>query len=221
MISSRFIRALGMILAIGFSQVAFGLTVNVDFEGNYPNDTTYSGDNGILSSSGGTVWNSIPDTVDTLNLLDEFGNSTGIGVTWTTLMNYSATSGATNSLQDSGTINHFDIIGLNPNQTYQLAVYADGNSGGSVTDDTGIAMGFYSSTPTYTMPGAPGQDYTVLTDLIPTLLYGNTYGIRLDGFDGSVLGFQIKTVPIPAAFWLLGSGLLGLLGLNRRNKTVS
>jgi hypothetical protein len=221
MLSSRFIRVLYMILAISFSQVAFGLTVNGDLEGNPSTDTTYSGDNGILSSSGGTVWNSIPNAIDTLGLLDEFGNSTGIGVVWTTFGSYNVLTGATNALQDSGTINHFDIVGLNQNLKYQLAIYADSYSGGSVTDDTGTFGGLWADLPTFTMPGASGHDYTVYTDLIPTLLYGNTYGIRLDDFDGSVLGFQIKTVPIPAAFWLLGSGLLGLFGLNRRNKTAS
>jgi len=30
---------------------------------------------------------------------------------------------------------------------------------------------------------------------------------------------EIETVPIPAAAWLFGSGLLGLVGIARRKKT--
>ena len=35
-------------------------------------------------------------------------------------------------------------------------------------------------------------------------------------FEDSTLRIDISTVPIPAAAWLLGSGLLGLLALRRR-----
>jgi hypothetical protein len=44
-------------------------------------------------------------------------------------------------------------------------------------------------------------------------------------FDGPFLGFtsvvnmQISQVPVPAAVWLFGSGLLGLIGIVRRKKT--
>jgi hypothetical protein len=44
-----------------------------------------------------------------------------------------------------------------------------------------------------------------------------------DGFvaDGSIeyLDTEINTVPIPAAAWLFGSGLLGIIGIARRKKT--
>ena len=46
-----------------------------------------------------------------------------------------------------------------------------------------------------------------------------------DGFDdggnqvsGTWTGFQMTPVPVPAAVWLFGSGLLGLVGLARRKK---
>jgi hypothetical protein len=202
--------------------VAFGITVNGDIEGTL-SYVTYSGDDGVLSSPGGTTWNSIPHFVDTPNLLDEFNNATGIGVTWTG----SDTSGpatdpsATNDLQDSGSYGPgFDITGLQSGGTYDLAIYAMRNAGGCVTDASGRTCGFWTigGLPTYALPGVEGQDYALFTDLVPFDLGGGVMGIRLDGFDGAVSGFQLAAIPLPAALWLFGSGLIGLIGLAKRKK---
>jgi len=37
--------------------------------------------------------------------------------------------------------------------------------------------------------------------------------------DGTVLAVDIKVVPVPAAVWLFGSGLLGLVGIARRRRS--
>ncbi len=224
MINSRIIRLLYMILAVCYGQAAFALTVNGDIEGNPPSDATYVGDDGILSSPGGTVWNSVPDYVNTTGLLDEFGNPTGVGVIWTgTNFGPAIDPAATNSLQDSGTWGSgFDITGLNPNLTYDLSIYAMMNAGGRVTDAVSSSWDFWTTAgpPTYAMPGVIGQDYALYTGLVPFDLGMGVYGIRLSNFDGAVTGFQIRAVPLPAAVWLFGSGLLGLLGLSRRKKLV-
>jgi len=39
--------------------------------------------------------------------------------------------------------------------------------------------------------------------------------------DGTVLSVDIKVVPVPAAVWLFGSGLLGLVGVARRKALVA
>ena len=39
------------------------------------------------------------------------------------------------------------------------------------------------------------------------------------GFSTGEFGVKVETVPIPAAVWLLGGGLLGLVGLRRRFKS--
>ena len=220
----RFNKLLGvtsLVLAAFYGQVAFGMTVNGDIEGG-SSDATYSGDDGVLSSSGGTTWNSIPHFVDTPNLLDEFGNATGIGVTWSGFDFGPATDPLSgNDLQDSGTFGEgFDITGLQSGLTFDLAIYAMRNAGGCVTDASGTMCGFWTSGPTYALPGVEGQDYALFTDLVPFDLGGGVMGIRLGGFDGSVTGFQLAAIPLPAALWLFGSGLLGLVGIARRKKAA-
>ena len=46
--------------------------------------------------------------------------------------------------------------------------------------------------------------------------------ISTDAFDGAdsigIDNFTIDSVPLPAAVWLFGSGLLGLIGIARRKK---
>lgn len=59
---------------------------------------------------------------------------------------------------------------------------------------------------------------------------GEIYTIALGGYrngawgdttDGYVLNASVSAVPVPAAVWLMGSGLVGLLGLQRRKQAVS
>ncbi|MES9833390.1 MAG: PEP-CTERM sorting domain-containing protein [Candidatus Thiodiazotropha sp. DIVDIV] len=47
--------------------------------------------------------------------------------------------------------------------------------------------------------------------LLPT-----TVSLQLDVSDGS----EVSAVPVPAALWLFGSGLLGIISLNKRRKTI-
>jgi hypothetical protein len=219
MMNSRTIRFLYMIMALGYGQAALGLTVNVDMEGGHPTDATYAGDDGILSTTGGTVWNSVYDSVDTTGLLDEFGNATGLGISWHDTDVRTGSTSANNSLQDSGTVSSYNIIGLDPTLTYNFALY--GHTYLAVTHDTDVHLdASFGLSPTYTLPGDAGQDYILFTGLVPYDLGGGVYGISIMGGDGATLGFQIHAVPLPAAFWLFGSGLLGMLGLYRRRKTA-
>ncbi len=213
-------RILFLTMAIIYGQAAFGLTVNVDFEGNPATDATYNGDDGILSSTGGTVWNSLSQPGNTL-LLDEFGNQTSIGITMQGSQ-YPGSEMATNSLQDSGTSDWIAITGLNPSLTYTLAIYAMENSSGIVVDATGpFTHSFYLNIDhTYVMPGEEGKDFDLCDGVIPFDLGGGIYGIQFEYVDGGIAGLQLQAspVPLPAAFWLFGSGLLGMLGLNKRKK---
>lgn len=57
---------------------------------------------------------------------------------------------------------------------------------------------------------------TILSDLKKV---NHTYGLRITGVGARTRGsytFNAGVVPIPAAVWLFGSGMAGLLGLSRR-----
>ena len=47
------------------------------------------------------------------------------------------------------------------------------------------------------------------------------FGIEVakDGWNVEAVAIDVQTVPVPAAVWLFGSGLLGLVGIARRKKT--
>ncbi len=55
-------------------------------------------------------------------------------------------------------------------------------------------------------------------DTSVTLIGANSYAV---GFiNGTVLEVDVQVIPVPAAVWLFGSGLLGLVGIARRRKTA-
>jgi hypothetical protein len=48
--------------------------------------------------------------------------------------------------------------------------------------------------------------------------YVNVFGEGSGEYGAAVYGVQVAAVPIPAAVWLLGGGLIGLVGLRRKLK---
>lgn len=79
--------------------------------------------------------------------------------------------------------------------------------------------------------GAPGVftydattwslDYSAVVPAGDASGFGGTqYDLHLEGTYTGDLAGQINAVPVPAAAWLFGSGLLGLVGVARRKATV-
>jgi len=82
----------------------------------------------------------------------------------------------------------------------------------------------------YTDSTASALTDVALSNILNPSLYDNSsFGIQIgigEGTTTSGLGFSIdsvnvSTVPVPAAVWLFGSGLLGLIGFSKRKKALA
>ena len=59
--------------------------------------------------------------------------------------------------------------------------------------------------------------FTFVTNFT-AIVDGNWYAISFGDIAGQIQGVDLAPVPVPAAVWLLGSGLLGLVGVARRKR---
>lgn len=134
----------------------------------------------------------------------------GSAATGTALMSYDDISNLFNLSIDITGINksaltashiHLGGSGVNGGVVYGL--------GTTAWNDTATGMNLILTGGTF--PGANSLD----------LLAGNTYlNIHTGAFPGGEIRGQLTAVPVPAAVWLLGSGLLGLLGAASRKKAM-
>lgn len=105
--------------------------------------------------------------------------------------------------------NDIGVITLSSNAAYQYGTAASScdSEGIGCATATGQIMNYYS-----------GLTYLVGQG---TILNGPFQGIRITlGLQGQDPLVAPATVPVPAAAWLLGSGLLGLAGFARKRKTA-
>jgi len=203
------------LLMLGVGRMATAaLTVNVAF-----GTSSYSGIG--AAPDAGTVWNGLSYNGGS-NLLNSNGTATGISVGTTASEAFSdgGTSLMDNRIFVTGSWGPFDVTisGLNNSSTYNLYVYgsnpiyASTYTVGSTSD--------YSLGVENNAPYLYHTNYALLTGLDPT---NGEIDIRVDRYLGSeaavISGFQlVQTTPtsIPDAAWLLGSGLMGLFGLRKR-----
>lgn len=185
--------------------------VNVDFmESVMPmfGDDVYVGDDGVLSSPGGTFWNPGDSFASVINADDELGAATPIDLV------VNAQGGifigaAQNELQDNGIIsragnvNHgFDWQDLAAAGVYELAfyVYAEAALSAQTTFDVMHAGGTTSlgpnDEPSWELPGQPGADYILLEDASPYEISTGVYGFRINNLneDGAIQGVQLRRV---------------------------
>jgi hypothetical protein len=212
LVSASRLSSLCVLIGMGLGAAASAEVVNIDVEGDPPNDTTHVGADGVLSG-GGSVWNGVDAGVDALGLQDETGATTGYDLVFTSASGTTDGS-ATNDLQDSGASGSFSVTGLSDGVEYDVAIYAVPFSFVGFTDSTGTSGVGCSGSPTYVLPGTQGSDYCLLEDVMPADLGGGAFGFTIAGFDGAVTGAQISgpgggATPVPGLS-LVGSFALTL-----------
>ena len=188
----------------------FGV-VNLDFMLSVmpsAGDQVYVGDDGVLSSPGGTFWNPADGFTSVNDADDENGAPTSVDI----VVNATGVIGigaAQNELQDNGISNAsdnpetgFDWQCLAADRVYDLAFYpyAEVLTGASTTLDVTHAGGTTTlgpnAEPTWELPGDAGKDYVLLEDLSPYEISSGVYGFRINRInqDGAILGAQIRQV---------------------------
>ncbi len=211
---------------------AIALTINIDYDYD---GAAQSGAIGVFSSPGGTFWNSVSGNT---SLLDEFGGSTSASVAQWSVTGFSGADVGTvpELFSDTmfvdgptGGIDRHNIIGLTAGTLYEIAVY-----GGVLTNQWGsraaiVHAGGTSASAEFgyvgtnaALPGTAGVEYVTFSGLTPLDFGGGIFGFTIttaamtNSRLNMITGLEIRTVPVPSALWLFGSGLLGLVGVARR-----
>lgn len=168
-------------------------------------DTIYVGDDGVLSTAGGSHWNASADGYQAVDLLDEFGAPSAIDL-HNNLIGGTFIGGAPNELQDSG-INSGGILehaiqwrDLEADSVYDLAFYVHAwtASGRSTSLDVIHAGGTTalgpSEQPSWVLPGVAGKDYLLLENVKPIELEPGVWGFIIDNIPdrGIVTGLQLR-----------------------------
>ena len=92
--------------------------------------------------------------------------------------------------------------------------HVGGTTGGSVTfnlyNDSNLVASYTAGTPSFSTDITSLTSTGSVTEIEAVITHS---GSTMSSFDANVVQ---NPVPVPAAFWLLGSGLMGLIGIRRR-----
>ena len=179
-----------------------------NFSGTHPD---YSSTNASVNQtysqyeSGGSI---IGDMRISAGFNDDYGTTDVIDQTYTgNLPPELAPGDSTVTVFENGYtgFNWDNVIGVDPN----FIVFDEAGLMALYDSLIGEQFGFYNSKYSYTCTEVD--------------IYGNCIGSQTGFVDISGGGYAILTattvIPIPTAFWLFGSGLIGLIGIARRKKS--
>ena len=135
----------------------------------------------------------------------------GSNATWVELWVSSLDGGEVGTLYWGDSANVADLLNPSNSFSYQAGVFGAGIVEGNILA-LAAASGF-DATAQYVLfvPGSP---------ITPSALCISTGGCTLPDNDYLVWKGTVNPVPIPAAVWLFGSGLIGLVGIARRKKAA-
>ena len=162
------------------------------------------------TAASATVWAPTNEDVDFIQL-DPFGLTTDDGIL--ALFDEADFGGAALEIGKDGGHVTFTASGSD-----WIAQYFDVNnaSGGTITltGDNNFVLGM-----DWGSGYVPDDDKPILTSSPDTYLITFRGGTTPDNFKtGQTLAVDVKVVPVPAAVWLFGSGLIGLVGVARRKR---
>jgi hypothetical protein len=157
-----------------------------------------------------------------LDALDGSGNGS---ITWDQFLNFSATNSVSNwgvtNLTDGGvTFTNWEIV------DFGIKAFPDYSNAWDYSDGGGenlIIAGFGITWPVPASSGAPsvsgiGNYCNSTGEYFPESCPEDAVTVSTYGISPDYAELDIQAVPIPAAVWLFGSGLIGLIGLARRKK---
>lgn len=79
-----------------------------------------------------------------------------------------------------------------------------------------LGVAITTSTDNVAVLSKPGM--TTFNVELGTTYFANVLGNAAEFPKAGLFGLKISTIPIPGAFWIFGSGLIGIVGIRRRFK---
>lgn len=160
-----------------------------------------------------------------LSVLDASGAGS---IPWNNFIDFNATNSVSNwslsNLRDGGVLfSNGKIV------DFGIDAYPDYSNGWSWTSDGGgellLLSGFGvtapGAAPAFTQASSGSFQFCPSTgEFDPGICPGGTVGVMTLGIQAEYTAPMIQAIPVPAALWLFGSGLLGLTAAARRKKTA-